>query len=186
MKVNLASTSPRRRQLLQQIGIDYELVNVNIDEAWSQPEPARTYVMRMALEKATAAKSKVDNELPIIAADTIAVLNGTVLGKAGNKREAAHMLRQLSGKTHQIYTATALICNTEQVRLNISHVRFRPLSEADINAYCLTGEPLGKAGAYAIQGQAAAFVEYLQGSYSGVMGLPLHEIDEMLRKQTEI
>lgn len=181
MKINLASTSPRRKQLLEQIGIDFELVDVEIDETWNGKEPAKTYVQRMALEKARAAKSNIQNNLPVLASDTIVVLDSIILGKAGTKEDAINMLRELSGRTHHVYTAVALITETEQVCLNINHVSFRPLSETDILQYCETEEPLGKAGAYAIQGKAAAFIERLEGSYSGVMGLPLYEVAEMLK-----
>ncbi len=181
MKINLASTSPRRKQLLEQIDVDFELVNIEIDETWDEQEPAKFHVKRMALEKARAAKSKIQNNLPILAADTCVVLDNIILGKAETKEDAIKMLEELSGRTHHVYTAVALIAETEQVCLNINHVSFRPLSETDIQQYCETEEPLGKAGAYAIQGKAAAFVERLEGSYSGVMGLPLYEVAEMLK-----
>lgn len=181
MKIYLASTSPRRKQLLEQIGIDFETIDIDIDETWDGQEPAKIYVKRIALEKARAAKSKIQNNLPVLAADTSVVLDNLILGKAETKEEAAEMLGQLSGRTHHVYTAVALITETEQVCLNVSHVSFRPLSDADILQYCETEEPLGKAGAYAIQGKAAAFIERLEGSYSGVMGLPLYELAEMLK-----
>ena len=182
MKINLASTSPRRKQLLKQIGIDFELVNIEIDETWDGHEPAKVHVKRMALEKARAAKSKIQNNLPILAADTCVVLDSVILGKAETKEDASNMLKELSGRTHHVYTAVALITDSEQVSLNISHVSFRSLTEADIREYCETEEPLGKAGAYAIQGKAAAFIQRLEGSYSGVMGLPLYEVAEMLKR----
>ncbi|MFT5425285.1 MAG: septum formation protein [Gammaproteobacteria bacterium] len=181
MKINLASTSPRRQQLLKQIGIDFELVNIEIDETWDGKELAKTYVKRMALEKARAAKAKIQNNLPILAADTSVVLDNIILGKAETIQDAIKMLEELSGRTHHVYTAVALITDTEQICLNINHVSFRPLTETDILDYCETEEPLGKAGAYAIQGKAAAFIERLEGSYSGVMGLPLYEVAEMLK-----
>ena len=181
MKINLASTSPRRKQLLEQIGIDFELVHVEIDETWDGKEPTKIHVQRMALEKAQAAKSKIQNNLPILAADTCVVIDNVILGKAETKEEAINMLEQLSGRTHHVYTAVALITATEQVCLNVNHVSFRPLSETDILQYCETEEPLGKAGAYAIQGEAAAFIDRLEGSYSGVMGLPLYEVSQMLK-----
>ena len=181
MKIYLASTSPRRKQLLEQIGIDFETIDIDIDETWDGREPAKTYVKRIALEKARAAKSKIQNNLPVLAADTSVVLDNLILGKAENKEDAINMLEQLSGRTHHVYTAVALITETEQVCLNISHVSFRPLSKSDILEYCETEEPLGKAGAYAIQGKAAAFIERLEGSYSGVMGLPLYELAKMLK-----
>jgi len=181
MKIYLASASPRRKQLLEQIGIDFETIDIDIDETWDGREPAKTYVKRIALEKARAAKSKVHNKLPVLAADTCVVLDNIILGKAGTRQDASKMLGELSGRTHHVYTAVALITDTEQVRLNINHVSFRPLSETDILQYCETEEPLGKAGAYAIQGKAATFIERMEGSYSGVMGLPLYEVAEMLK-----
>ena len=181
MKIYLASTSPRRKQLLEQLGINFELVNIKIDETWDGQEPAKNYVMRIALEKARATKSKNQNKLPVLAADTCVVLDNVILGKAETKEEAIKMLGELSGRTHHVYTAVALIAKTEQVCLNINHVSFRPLSKTDIQQYCETDEPLGKAGAYAIQGKAAAFIERLEGSYSGVMGLPLYDVAEMLK-----
>ncbi len=181
MKINLASTSPRRKQILEQIGIDFDLINIEIDETWDGQEHAKVHVKRMALEKAHAAKSKIQNNLPILAADTCVVLDNVILGKAETKREAINMLEQLSGRVHHVYTAVALIAETEQVCLNINHVSFRPLSESDILQYCETEEPLGKAGAYAIQGKAAIFIERLEGSYSGVMGLPIYEVSELLK-----
>ena len=181
MKIYLASTSPRRKQLLEQIGIDFETIDVDINETWDGREPAKTYVKRIALEKARAAKSKIQNNLPVLAADTSVVLANLILGKAETKEDAINMLEQLSGRTHHVYTAVALITETEQVCLNISHVSFRPLSKSDSLEYCETEEPLGKAGAYAIQGKAAAFIERLEGSYSGVMGLPLYEVAEILK-----
>ena len=147
----------------------------------SRQEPAKVHVKRMALEKARAAKSKIQNILPVLAADTCVVLDNIILGKAETREDAIKILGELSGRTHHVYTAVALITETEQVCLNINHVSFRPLTASDIQNYCETEEPLGKAGAYAIQGEAAAFIERLEGSYSGVMGLPLYEVAEMLK-----
>ena len=181
MKINLASASSRRKQLLEQIGIECELVDAEIDETWDDKEPAKTYVKRIALEKARAAKSNIKNDLPILAADTSVVLDNIVLGKAETKQDAIKVLKELSGRTHHVFTAVALITDAEKVCLNINHVSFRPLTETDILNYCETEEPLGKAGAYAIQGKAAAFIERLEGSYTGVMGLPLYEVSELLK-----
>ncbi len=181
MKVNLASTSPRRKQLLRQIGIEFELVDIEIDEIWDRHEPVKVHVKRMALEKARTAKTKIQNNLPILAADTCVVLDNVILGKAETKEDAINMLGKLSGRTHHVYTAVALITEIERVCLNINHVSFCPLTETDIQQYCETEEPLGKAGAYAIQGKIAAFIEHLEGSYSGVMGLPLYDVSEMLK-----
>lgn len=181
MKVNLASGSPRRQQLLQQIGVDYELVVAEIDEFWDGREAVRDYVMRMALEKGRAAIPRVSNGLPVLAADTCVVLDDMILGKAENEQDASDMLGRLSGRRHYIYTAVALLTDIEALALSVSKVSFRPLSGGEIQRYCATGEPFGKAGGYAIQGRAAAFIRRLEGSYSGVMGLPLFELAEMLR-----
>jgi septum formation protein len=181
MKIYLASKSPRRQQLLKQIGVDFELVDIDIDETWDGMEPAKKYVQRMATEKAHEARAKVNDQQPVLAADTAVVLDDEVIGKANTKDEARNMLTMLSGRTHHVHSAVVLLTDTEQVQLNISRVSFRPLMAKEINAYCETDEPLGKAGAYAIQGMAAAFIERMEGSYSSVMGLPLYETAEMLR-----
>jgi len=159
MKIYLASKSPRRQQLLKQIDIDFELVDINIDETWDGVEPAKKYVNRMALEKAQNAIKTVGKQQPILAADTVVVLDDEVLGKAKTKDEAMCMLAMLSGRTHHVYSAVALITDVEQVQLSVSRVSFRPLTSEEIAAYCETEEPLGKAGAYAIQGKAAAFIQ---------------------------
>ena len=181
MKIYLASKSPRRQQLLKQIDIDFELVDINIDENWDGVEPAKKYVKRMALEKSQDAKKTVSKQQPILAADTAVVLDDEILGKAKTNDEARIMLSMLSGRTHHVYSAVALVADTEQVQLSVSRVSFRPLTSEEIDTYCETEEPLGKAGAYAIQGKAAAFIQRMVGSYSGVMGLPLYETSELLR-----
>lgn len=180
MKIYLASRSPRRRQLLAQIGIDFELLDVAIDETWDGAEAPNEYVQRMAVEKAEAGVNKRPGNLPVLAADTCVVLDGSILGKADDDARARAMLRQLSGRRHVVYTAVTLIHQRAQTALSLSHVYFRRLSERDIDRYCNTGEPIGKAGAYAIQGQAAVFVKRLEGSHSGVMGLPLYDTSRLL------
>ena len=183
--IYLASRSPRRKQLLEQIGVDFELVDIDIDETWDGREPARQYVQRLALEKANTARKFLEGQPPVLAADTAVVLDERVLGKAVTQDEAREMLSMLSGRTHHVYSAVALLTTREQVQISTSRVSFRPLTAGEIDAYCATGEPLGKAGAYAIQGRAAAFIERLEGSYSGVMGLPLYETAGMLRLEGE-
>lgn len=181
--INLASRSSRRQQLLKQIAVDWIMLDVSIDEIWDQRESAEHYVKRMALEKARMARSTVQNNYPILAADTSVIVDNMILGKPETQQQAQPMLAQLSARSHQVYSAVVLLDGDKTLqRLNISQVRFRQLSESEIIAYCQTDEPLGKAGGYAIQGQAAAFIEHLQGSYSGVMGLPLFEVAEMLRQ----
>lgn len=181
MKIYLASRSPRRHQLLEQLDIEYEVIGVDIDETWDGVEPAKKYVKRMALEKAQEARETVNNQQPILAADTTVVLDDDILGKAKTSEDAMTMLSMLSGRTHHVYSAVALLTDIEHVQMNISRVSFRPLTKEEIGAYCETGEPLDKAGAYAIQGKAAAFISRLEGSYSGVMGLPLYETVALLR-----
>mgnify|MGYP000559907215 FL=1 len=132
------------------------------------------------MEKARAGNAFSDEDYPVLAADTAVVLDGEILGKAERKEEAAMMLKQLSGKTHTVLSAVSLIHRHEKTLLNISEVTFKKLSQQEISDYCATDEPLGKAGGYAIQGYAATFIKYLQGSYSGVMGLPLFETNKLL------
>jgi septum formation protein len=184
--IYLASQSPRRRQLLEQIGIEYKTLKVEVDESWDGKEPADRHVLRLALAKARTGWNQIRSREPssVLGADTVVVLNGKILGKADTVEQAGAMLRQLSGHLHQVYSAVALIDaqGREHSVLNISQVSFHKLTDNEIESYCATGEPLGKAGGYAIQGRAAAFIERLQGSYSGVMGLPLFETAELLRK----
>jgi len=184
MKLYLASKSPRRHELLKQIGVEFEIINVDIDETWDEREIARDYVFRLALEKARAGKTKIkaDNNALVLAADTAVVIDNVILGKAKNKEDAARMLHLLSGRTHHVYTSIALISSKEEMTsLNTSRVSFKPLSENEIKTYCISGEPSGKAGAYAIQGKAGAFIERIEGSYSGIMGLPLYETWQLIQ-----
>lgn len=177
----LASRSPRRRELLTQIGVDYEVVAVDVDESHRPAESPEAFVQRLAVEKARAGFAASKGDLPVLGSDTIVVRDGVILGKPAGLEDAAAMLMSLAGRSHRVMTAVALVDDVRQsVRLNISQVTFRPLSEAEITAYCETGEPDDKAGAYAIQGLAAAFIAELQGSFSGVMGLPLFETAELL------
>lgn len=185
MKIYLSSKSPRRQQLLQQIGLQFEIIDIDINEHWDGREHPRAYVERVALEKALAGKAKIntDQSFVIIGADTSVVLDDVVLGKAGNDEQATAMLTQLSGRLHYVYSSVAIVSNPdEKIRTSISRVYFKPLSKSEIKSYCKTGEPIGKAGGYAIQGHAAAFIERLDGSYSGVMGLPLYETTELLNQ----
>lgn len=177
----LASRSPRRRQLLDQIGVAYETLDVEVDESWDGAEDPGRHVQRLALEKARAGQQRLGNTAPVLAADTGVVLDGHLLGKAGDREEAMHMLQSLSGRSHEVYSAVALLQDGEQLRLSRSRVCFRPLEPEDCEAYCESGEPYGKAGGYAIQGRGAVFVSRLEGSYSGVMGLPLFETAVLLK-----
>lgn len=180
MKIALASRSPRRRELLEQIGIEFEVLDIDIDESWHENEMPEDYVCRIAIEKARAGKKLLKNNIPVLAADTAVILDGHILGKAENKNDAIAMLTRLSGKTHEVLSAVTVIDTKEQTKINISKVTFKSLNKEEINAYCETDEPIGKAGGYAIQGKAAVFIERLEGSYSGVMGLPLFETKQLL------
>ncbi len=179
----LASRSPRRRALLDQIGIDYRVVAVGVEEIPQAGEKAEDFVRRMALEKALAgwASPAVRRRNPVLGADTVVVLDGVLLGKPRDGATAHDQLSRLSGRQHDVLSAVAMVWNTHQaVRLSRSRVWFRHLSPDMIERYCATGEPLDKAGSYAIQGRAALFIRRLEGSYSGVMGLPLFETGELL------
>ena len=180
-QIILASASPRRRELLDQISVSYEVLPVDIDETADPGEAAEDFVKRLALEKAQAGYKKQRNSLPVLGSDTIVILNEQILGKPKNKKDGLSMLAGLSGHEHQVLTAVAMVdAEQSQCLLNTSHVFFRPLSEREIEAYWNTGEPVDKAGSYGIQGIAAQFIERLNGSYSGVMGLPLFETAQLL------
>ncbi len=180
--IYLASVSPRRRELLGQIGIESEVIPVDVDETPKTGEPPADYVMRLAHAKAEAAQRLMDPPpLPILAADTAVVLEDRILGKPRNRSEGLTMLRQLSGMTHEVLTAVVLIGSRSRERLSRSRVTFREISAPEADAYWESGEPGDKAGGYAIQGRAAIFVSRLSGSYSGVMGLPLFETAELLQ-----
>jgi septum formation protein len=176
----LASVSPRRRELLKQIGVDPVVTAPNIDESVLPGERAPDYVVRMARCKALAIDPHSVG-LPVLAADTIVVIDELILGKPASAAEGVAMLERLSGRTHEVLTAVALASNgVVNLRLSTSEVRFRALSRAECIAYWDSGEPRDKAGAYAVQGRGAVFVEHISGSYSGVMGLPLCETAQLL------
>lgn len=179
--IRLASASPRRRELLMQIGVPHVVTGAHIDETEHPGEPPRDYVQRMARTKALAIWSQ-DASLPVLAADTTVVLDGVIFGKPRDRDDALRMLAVLSGRTHEVLTAVALATRSGvAMRLNESRVTFRALTADERAAYWDTGEPQDKAGAYAVQGRAAIFIESLAGSYSGVMGLPLFETAQLLR-----
>jgi septum formation protein len=183
--IYLASGSPRRRDLLQQIGVPFRVVGTAVDETVREAEEAPAYVLRLAAAKADAGwKSSRDAaDAPVLAADTAVVLDGKILGKPVDRQDAVGMLRRLSGRTHEVLTAVAMRTAAGLAsRISRSEVTFRPLLAAEAEAYWETGEPRDKAGAYAIQGLAAIFIADLRGSYSGVMGLPLLETAELLSK----
>jgi len=180
----LASASPRRSELLQQIGIEFDIHAVDMDESMLPGESVLQHVKRLATEKARLGymlASQPQNDMAVLAADTVVDIEGDVLGKPVNSRQAADFLARLSARKHRVHTAVAVIAaNTEVSDISSSEVEFTALSEQQIRAYVETGEPLDKAGAYAIQGVAAQFIVNLNGSYSGVMGLPLYETARLL------
>jgi septum formation protein len=180
----LASQSPRRRILLEQLCVPFQVLPIEIDESWDGLELPADHVGRLALEKAHEGQRQISLELGLVlAADTAVVVDGEILGKAVDRDSALAMLEQLSARAHQVYTGVALVTPRQHdglVRACVSQVYFRRLSAREREAYWATGEPLGKAGGYAIQGQAATFIERIEGSYSGVMGLPLFETAELL------
>ena len=185
----LASSSPRRRELLAQIGIKVAVLKQSVSEQYLSPESPAQYVQRLALQKAQAGlRTLRDGRLrPVLGADTAVVVDGVILGKPENKAAALTMLAQLSGRSHRVLSALAVVGkdilgqDREEVRLSESQVSFRDIEEAERLAYWHTGEPQDKAGAYGIQGLAALFIDRIEGSYSGVMGLPLFEAGEALR-----
>jgi septum formation protein len=181
--VYLASGSPRRRELLRQIGVPFRLLSSELDESALPAEAPLAYVSRLAAAKAEAGwrGSHGLAVAPVLAADTAVLLDGKILGKPKDRDDAENMLLGLSGRTHQVLTAVALRSAAgNEIRVSESSVTFRKLEAGEARAYCNTGEPLDKAGAYAIQGFAAVFIAELKGSYSGVMGLPLFETAALL------
>jgi len=180
----LASQSPRRKQLLEQLGVAFELLQVDVPEIRQPGEAAEGYVCRVARNKALAGLAAVSDRgdyAIVLGADTEVVLDDRVFGKPCDAEDAAAMLRALSGQTHRVIsTVWCVDASGQQFATSVSEVRFADLSEAAVAAYVATGEPFGKAGAYAIQGRAAVFIAHLSGSYSGVMGLPLYETARLL------
>ncbi len=179
----LASRSPRRAELLTQIGVRFEILDAEVDETPRPGEAPEAYVLRVSEDKARGgvAARGARAPRPVLAADTAVVCDGRVLGKPADRAEALAMLAALSGREHRVMTGVALAADGRiETRTSVSRVRMRAIDEAERRAYVDTGEPLDKAGAYAIQGRAAIFVEALSGSYSGVMGLPLYETAELL------
>lgn len=192
--IYLASRSPRRRELLRQIGISFEVLllretprrGVDVDETPQPGEAAEDYVLRITREKARAAMGMVRARhlanYPVLAADTTVVCDGDILGKPADAADATRMLERLSGRAHRVLTAVAVARGEAlDIRVSDSSVHFRALDAPSIRRYVASGEPGDKAGAYAVQGRAAAFVTRIEGSYSGIMGLPLAETAELLR-----
>jgi len=179
----LASASPRRSELLKQIGIQHIVNAVDIDETPLPDEPPLAYVQRVAAEKSAVCQATLNLGLPVLSADTTVVFASRILGKPENLQQAIAMLSTLSGQVHQVYSAVSLRGDQHWQAVSVSEVKFRRLTQSEIIAYWDTGEPCDKAGAYAIQGLGGVFVESITGSYSGVMGLPLFETAQLLALQ---
>jgi septum formation protein len=190
--VYLASQSPRRRQLLEQLGVAYELLlpddseDAEALEVVLPNEAPRAYVQRVTQLKLDAALARMKKRqlptAPVLCSDTTVALGKTILGKPESNQDAQRMLRTLSGQTHRVLTAVALGTPRQREQaLSISTVRFADMTTAQIKSYADSGEPMGKAGAYAVQGRAAAYIAHISGSYSGIMGLPMFETAQLLR-----
>ena len=178
--LTLASVSPRRRELLERVGVAHVVSAADIDETVQPGEAPADYVVRMACAKARAVRARHAG-LPVLAADTTVVVDGVILAKPRDRADGIAMLGRLSGRTHQVLTAVALATASGIAsRLSVSEVRMRAVTPEEGAAYWETGEPRDKAGGYAIQGRGALFIEHLSGSFSGVMGLPLYETGELL------
>ncbi|MCE0555795.1 Maf family protein [Motilimonas sp. E26] len=182
-QVYLASASPRRAELLTQLGVSYELVLPNIPEQRLGSEDPEQYVRRLALAKARAGEALTAGDKPVLGSDTIVVMGGNVLEKPLDFNDACRIWRQLSGQKHQVMTAVALVHgDLEQVVCVITEVEFAHLSESDMQQYWHSGEPQDKAGAYGIQGLGGQFVVAINGSYSAVVGLPLHQTKALIKQ----
>lgn len=194
-RIYLASQSPRRRELLKQIGVHFELLllraysprRIDVDETPHPDETPEAYVQRLSQEKAQLGFDTLSfrhlRPHPVLAADTTVTLDGRIFGKPADAKQAADMLRELSGREHQVLTAVAVAMDQRvEVLLSSSTVRFTKLSDERIRRYVQNHEYADKAGGYAIQGQAGAFIEHIAGSYSGVMGLPLFETVQLLQR----
>ena len=185
--IALASSSPRRRELLAQLGVNYKLVKADIDETVLPDEAAAVYVQRLALAKAHAGLARLQHDLPVLGADTVVVVDGLILGKPADFEQFRQTMLLLSGRSHQVMTAIALVSAQHQLTQLVStDVTFRVLTEAEISAYWATGEPQDKAGGYGIQGLAGRFVQCINGSYSAVVGLPLCETEQLLQQWQEL
>ena len=183
--LHLASRSPRRADLLARLGLDFGVIDLDLPERQGPDEPAADYVRRVAREKAGAGLLQVVAvpDAVVLGADTEVILDGVVFGKPSGLDDAASMLRRLSGRTHEVITAVALVSAAREAQsVSVSQVTFGAMSEADIDTCLACGDWEGKAGAYAIQGRAQAYIPHLAGSYSGVMGLPLFETSQLLRQ----
>tara|TARA_R110000851_G_scaffold295568_1_gene450545 strand:+ start:128908 stop:129513 length:606 start_codon:yes stop_codon:yes gene_type:complete len=193
-EIYLASASPRRHEILTKMGVRHRILITPPPPGEDEPrlagEPPERYVMRTAREKSDRALAWIKRQslpvLPVLSADTTVALNKSILGKPDSYEQARQMLAELSGRTHQVYTAVTLAFNEQRIDiLSTTAVRFARLDRQDIETYCKTDEPWGKAGAYGIQGKASWFIEHISGSYSGVVGLPIYETGQLLKKMNK-
>jgi septum formation protein len=191
--IYLASASPRRQQLLDQLGVAHKLLVADADEDAEALETTRpgelpaAYVQRVTLAKLRAARERLARrgwaDAPVLCADTTVAMGRSILGKPADAADAVQMLTRLAGRSHRVISGVALFHRRRVTQaLNLSRVRFAPISRAEIEAYVASGEPFGKAGAYAVQSQAARWIERIEGSYSGIMGLPLFETAQLLKR----
>ena len=183
-KLVLASASPRRRELMSLLGVPFEIVVSNVTEVTDKLLPPEEMVKDLALQKARAVVENLDKGL-VLGADTIVVIAAKILGKPANEEEAFTMLKELSGQEHQVYTGIALVDKVsggQEVAAEMTVVKFKELTDGEIRAYLATGEPFDKAGAYAIQGRAAVFIEGIKGDYYNVVGLPVYRLAQLLKR----
>ncbi|HHJ35940.1 MAG TPA: septum formation inhibitor Maf [Gammaproteobacteria bacterium] len=184
-QIILASASPRRLELLEQIGVRVIVRAVDIDESYEEGESVLSYVQRLAMAKAQRGFETIDNknELPVLGSDTVVEIDGMILGKPGSRQQAREMLQQLSARKHTVHTSVAIVTREMSlIETSSSVVLFDTMEESDIERYIATGEADDKAGSYAIQGIAAQFIKNIDGSFSGVMGLPLYETAQLLKQ----
>jgi septum formation protein len=182
-QIVLASASPRRRALLDQIRVRYRVRVADIDESTRPGEAPDAYVRRMAERKAAEISNREKEALPVLGADTSVILDRQILGKPVDRADAVRLLKLLSGRTHEVFSAVAVVLSNGRTldALSITRVTFSTLNSSWIETYCDSGDPMDKAGAYGVQGLAAQKISHVDGSYSGVMGLPLYETSELLR-----
>ena len=181
-KLVLASASPRRRELLTQVGVRFDVLTADIDESVIAGESPEVYTQRLALEKARTVLARCDADTYVLGADTTVSVDGALLGKPADADDAARMLRMLQGRPHEVITGVALVSATSsQIVAETTRVFFSPMSESEIAAYIATGEPMDKAGAYAIQGKAARWIPRIEGDYANVVGLPLSQVCTLLK-----
>ena len=184
-KIILASSSPRRKELLAALGLAFEVIHPSSGETVSGNETPEDFVLRVSAEKAASVSGRLGDGVIVIGADTIVVVDGEILGKPGDSKEASSMLRKLSGKEHRVYTAFSIVRPKNEIlhsEIVDTRVRVKPLAASEIEGYIKTGEPMDKAGAYGIQGIGSFMVSGIEGSYSNVVGLPADELLAALKK----